>query len=1203
MGHIYNHFGHLSYRNEDDVSQNFIIPLFTGFLGYKLIELLPEIRFPAKQVHSGVHNIGDTKGLSNKPDFIVCLNGDDKNILFVIDSKGTNQNVQDHFEQLRSYTVSVGCNLIILTNGRQFYIYDVNSPLFVADTIEELDVKFDAIKILLSKKQQASKELPAIIAEYHSECRETFSFSTTTPFTPSKHQLLLSDFREYLNAVHEEFRVWQKQPVFENLLSIELHGFNPEELLSFSIFESKETLSPISDRKLYKLHELMDRGKGNVLLLIGQSGVGKSTLLRYITFQASENCLQQLSTDMPIYIELRKINHNTNLSDLIIRALNYYSYSTESLISELQHNNISLLLDGFDEVPESEIIILQHDIEAIKKYCKCLITTRENRIPKIQGQIKFRINPLDDKKVQEIAQHYFAITYYSFLYEVELKGLKSESKNTLLLLLMISVYKSDNTLPPTLVHLTKHIMDSLKSWEQHKEGKYPIRWEVIEKALGKIAYKLVDQQLVTINALGIDKMLTEIIKEYSDLKIINNSITCDKLLEVILATGVLCRNGDEFEFWHRIFLNYFSSLLLAQKIEDDILCINDILHHPHWRVSIIGCSAHLSDSSQLIEFIAYDTWLQSNCLIEAKNVSTHIRELIISKLVERCYSPNIEIRNRAINYLKRIGRTHTLDKFEELFHNCQYNNVKMIALEEFARGKSDYAKKLLYTLTNWKDGSGSIGRYSLCSVVRGLSFFEAQEYMEIIKIWEPLRDMWMEEECVKIFTELFHQNKLNSDVHNAIAQVLFRKINGNEGFINIRGISKILSFCEIEELFPQLIEILQRTDKDYSLTLFEIQVILSGYKSEKIIKQLFELTQDSDATVAHYCAVALKDSCGDVPLELICRVAHNTSNRISAVGIEALSRYPLNEIYEIINGLTDEIHIEYEVPPTTLNLWTIDVVSRQEAYFRLLQNKGILPDYIRKKRIPKFISQVAITIIVETIEQNYMLDEVPYLKQLLNYTTDKKSPDDRTVIRFAKCFNSLGEYQTACEIIEDYIRGDKFLSSFTLSNIIEIMPYFNFEYAEKTLLQLLPRCEIEDENGYYIIKYLETVELIGTPALKQTVKKELENRITLYQSDSSKFVDIERVLRTLSIIGNTEDEEWLINLLNQEPCLKSMELRRAIECLGIYGTEKSIPIIKKYYTLYVDNEMTQHICIVAYESIIMRQGKYQEITHEDLLLT
>ncbi|MBK9249008.1 MAG: NACHT domain-containing protein [Ignavibacteria bacterium] len=1050
MGHIFNHFGHLTYRNEDEVSQNFIIPLFTNFLGYKLNEIIPEMYFPARDFHSGVKKDGTTKVLNHKPDYIFCFDGENEKVLFVVDSKDSDQNVTKHYKQLRSYTVSVGSNLIIITNGSQFYIYDVNSPLFVAETIEELDVKFDAVKILLSKKQHAAKELPAIIADYHNKCRETFTFSTSTPFTPTKQQLLLSDFREYLNAVHEEFRVWQKQPVFENLLSIELHGFNPEELHSFSIFESKETLSPISDRKLYRLHELLDRGKGNVLLLIGQSGVGKSTLLRYITFQASENCLQQLSTDIPIYIELRKINHNTNLSELIIRALNHYSYSTESLIPELQNNNISLLLDGFDEVPESEIITLQHDIEAIKKYCKCLLTTRENRIPKIQGQIKFRINPLDDRKVQEITQHYFATTYYSFLNEVEFKGLKKESKNTLLLLLMISVYKSDNTLPPTLVYLTKHIMDSMKLWEDQKENRIPIRWEIIEKALGEIAYKLVDRQIVTINTQDINKILVEIIKNYSEARSIDSSITCDKLLDVILATGVLCRNGEEFEFWHRIFLNYFSSLLLAKKIEEDINCTDDILHHPLWRVSIIGCSAHLSDSSHLIESIANDSWLQSDCLIEAKKVSAPIRDLIIGKLVERCYSPNIEIRSRAINYLQRIGRTHTFDKFEELFHNCQYNNVKMIALEEFARGKSDGAKKLLFTLTNWKDGSGSIGRYSLCSVVRGLSFFEAQEYMEIIKIWEPLPDIWMEEECVKIFTELFYQNKLNSDVYKAIGQVLFRKINGNEGFINIRGLVKILSLLEIEELFPQLIRILHKTDKDYSLIHHEITVILSGFKNKKIIEQLFELTKDTNSTVANFCAVALKDSCGVVPIEIISNMIQNESDRIKLLGIMSLSRFPLYEIKEIISDLTVEIMNESnELSLCVKDTKTIEIVRRQEAYFSLLQNKGILPDFIRKKQLPIYIAQDTISILVETIEQNHMVDEILYLKQLLSYTIRIESPSDRLFIRFAKCFNSLGEFQIACDIIDDYIRGDRFLSSYILGDLLEILPYYNVEYAEK----------------------------------------------------------------------------------------------------------------------------------------------------------
>ncbi|MBK9249007.1 MAG: hypothetical protein IPM69_13055 [Ignavibacteria bacterium] len=156
---------------------------------------------------------------------------------------------------------------------------------------------------------------------------------------------------------------------------------------------------------------------------------------------------------------------------------------------------------------------------------------------------------------------------------------------------------------------------------------------------------------------------------------------------------------------------------------------------------------------------------------------------------------------------------------------------------------------------------------------------------------------------------------------------------------------------------------------------------------------------------------------------------------------------------------------------------------------------------------------------------------------------------------------------------------------------------------KKILLQLLPSCQNNDKSGYYYTKYLEVVELLGTPNLKETVKKEIENRIDFFRSDRSEFVDIERVLRTLSKIGNSEDEDWLLNLLDQKPYLYSISLCRAIECLGIFGTEKSILFIKKCYSLRVEDNFVQSICIKSYESINMRQGQYREITHEDLLLT
>ncbi len=97
MGRIYNQFGDICFRNEADASNRFVLPLFTEFLGYEEVEILPEELQPAVKIPRNREKSIDGRDAKIKPDFMVALDSDAQQIVFSFDSKGPNESLINDF--------------------------------------------------------------------------------------------------------------------------------------------------------------------------------------------------------------------------------------------------------------------------------------------------------------------------------------------------------------------------------------------------------------------------------------------------------------------------------------------------------------------------------------------------------------------------------------------------------------------------------------------------------------------------------------------------------------------------------------------------------------------------------------------------------------------------------------------------------------------------------------------------------------------------------------------------------------------------------------------------------------------------------------------------------------------------------------------------------------------------------------------------
>ncbi|RZB29279.1 MAG: hypothetical protein AEth_01247 [Candidatus Argoarchaeum ethanivorans] len=828
MGKIFEQFHSLKNENEADVSLNFVIPLLTKYLGFSSEDIKPERDFPARDIFYGRNKLSETKNLrkSQRPDFVVCINSNPK---FVVESKAPNEDLEKHLPQLKSYSIGVGVNFLVITNGIGFRIYDINDLMFEANSIEELDLKFKILKGMLSKDVQSSKSSTEIIKSVDIDKALDRSSEQIIEEERRKRQLKISDFEEYHKYLEREFQKWQILREFQSLSYLEIEQYPPDRLHRFQIYDTSEFRMSdendtsefrMSDEKKYTLSEIEQKFNTPIKIFIGSSGIGKTTLLKYITYTKTRECLSLQNTEIPIYIPLRNFGANLGLKDLIISSLEKGGFNVppDELSELLQKHAFFFLLDAFDEVQEKYLEDVKREIEdfvGIGSH-KFIVTSRETRAINLPCSSRFLINSLEQNEIENLLERYFGGERFGFWSEIARNGLVEESKNTLLLTLMILLYKEDRALPPSRTKIVGKIIEKIKEWEGSKGERLTngLSWGVKEKILSELAYKIVEtQENQTLSEKHVDIVLIPLLNDLEKNREVSRNITKHRVMDDLALTGIVSRNAGVLSFWHRAFLNYFASKALADKYLENPKVLENIKNKLAWEPIIIGSAEHLDDSTEFVETIkGANLFLASACMIEARQISVHTIKDIVSRLVVKCSSPIGAIRYRSIWYLKRIKSEHIADIFFDFLENNKYHDVRKIALEEVAKEKSDRAKRAVYEFINWDEVGFFLGS-TQGSVAKALSNFDADDQLKAIEIWRKEPDIVTGEDCREAIRNIIREGRLTERVKKGLLDFYLEKVE-NDIYKSHKesGLADILIEIGDENFVPKLIESFETRD-------------------------------------------------------------------------------------------------------------------------------------------------------------------------------------------------------------------------------------------------------------------------------------------------------------------------------------------------------------------------------------------------------
>lgn len=518
------------------------------------------------------------------------------------------------------------------------------------------------------------------------------------------------------------------------------------------------------------------------LVILGDPGTGKTTLLRFLAFHFSEPGLKQeepaiTEERIPVFCELRSYDGSYSVSELLIRAvadLGLFDPMPElcqqiacALVQQwLTEGRLLLLLDGLDEVP---IQYRKSVIDSINRFantpegsrCKVVVTSRlSGYLESIHGFgsmfCVYSIQPfwgvekkqsyatlwirlicdVDQEKAQWMANE--------LLLKLQLSsGMHQVADNPLFLRLAIASYCQGYSFNGQLELYRRYLEEVLATREQ---GRNTTRWSKaqLEDCLQHIAWTLQTKGQQTMQVLA--GMLSH-----------ENTNNGEDLLRYLRERlGILATFGYEqgilVDFRHSTFREYFVAQRLATTWRSDCKrtwhFLHPRLHHPEWREAILFLVEVLgnTDATVLVKQILNarspyekelhrDLQLAAACLTTVAEIDPGVRGIILTQLL-RLYLEWLSVQ---VKYPKDIGvdLKGAIQRAEAAFsttHDDERAEITRILLDVSQSGYWD-SEGL------FKRSGGSLYRYvqqlpffihlSILFEVRfGLTIFYSQSYWQ-----------------------------------------------------------------------------------------------------------------------------------------------------------------------------------------------------------------------------------------------------------------------------------------------------------------------------------------------------------------------------------------------------------------------------------------------------------------------------------------
>jgi NACHT domain/Type I restriction enzyme R protein N terminus (HSDR_N) len=1177
MGKAFERFGALRFENEQEVNQNFLIPLLTEFLGYALEEILPEYNFRTVQFQVNRRNSITIENLLARPDYVLTLDGDQ--YVCVCECKAPDQTLDEHLGQLVAYCSAVGTNLLLITNGSDLRVYDAHALIFQARDIGQLDLQFKQLDILISRR--SAERLKVLDRIRLSDPTAAGVGEDVHAARASSVAVAISDYREYLHRVVRDVPASADLPqALREAFGTGLRTSSAEIPHQFGSAEGRSNSRP------YSVRDLLDQDVFQRLLLVGESGIGKSSLMRQLVVEQARRCLALESDVLPVLVELRR--HTGGRVEPLIQD-SFARFGATVTIDEirrlLSQNRMLLLLDAYDEAFDMTAPTLDRALESIVDIAgnsRIIVTTRPFCHPRIGFGSELHFEPLTGDAITKfLALQLGREAQSQFIVELKRNHLWGEASNTLLLSFLVLLYQRSRRLPSSRGQILAEVIDGVNKWEESKPERLRagLRWRGVKLMLERLAFRVVGAgDGYRLDLAAVDAVVSETLAELKQVSRAPQTLTIDDALREMEATGFVRCEAQGIIFWHRALMEYFAASEAARRLDTAQLDPEPLAHFVAWDAVLPMALARASAASALIRSVApVNIFCAAHALAEMEAPEGALVDDVTAGLASRCRSAVHSNRHEAATLLCRL-RGGPVDLVLRRLLDDAPVGVQMIALREIARRGLPEAREIVSGRIDWEPATlfflEGVPQSAVLEALGELGDAESQR--AILTQWKARRDMFTSGAAATALIATIERGTFVTEMRDALVDWLLS--DSDEHLMNRCGdIARVLIRLGDTSIATRLADCVERSAGDGSIVNMHAERILASFDDAKVVGLLLGRAANEALPVGARIRFArvLSESQASLPVEGLRALFDGTDNhRLRAFALAGLSRHPYPQIEALV-------HAALLVPQST----QVDQLGWEYAFlqataFRVLAHHHRLDLLLSERFHPSVLWDLGIDALVEAVSQQRLVTFSGWFKELL----DKVSAS-RLKTRLAYALADLGEVTTAVALI-DRILVDAAQEAFVPHEVVQGAHRLPEAQALRLVREVWSQTTVESGDGGHLRDVcIEALERIGSHAaceelcgLAEQVAQEPES------------LEIERTLRGVALLATSAKEEWLLDFLARHPTLEKFGHNRALYALGFIGTEKAIPALERFGGQGASEE-ARDMCFRSIQAIYRRRGR------------
>lgn len=320
---------------------------------------------------------------------------------------------------------------------------------------------------------------------------------------------------------------------------------------------------------------------GRAIVISGNAGSGKTTLLKHLFLDS----IKEKSESIPFFIELRKANDyvgKSTFEDFVYQQVQDINLevSRTSFENILRNEECVFFLDGYDEVNHDKRKWLFNEISKfINKFDQQIImTSRPNSFIAWNQFSELNMKPLSQEKAIDIIKVLIndieERALESFIDDVESNlFIKNEFflSNPLLLTILLITYNQTCEIPSETHLFYKNAYDELyqkhdasKGWFRRKRHSN-ITKDEFTKVLCALSFLTYCEGKYHFRD---DKEVIGFIRDALKIIDLKNASPKGILRDLIESCSMLIQDGQEIQYIHKSFQEYFSSLFIVRSKTD-----------------------------------------------------------------------------------------------------------------------------------------------------------------------------------------------------------------------------------------------------------------------------------------------------------------------------------------------------------------------------------------------------------------------------------------------------------------------------------------------------------------------------------------------------------------------------------------------------------------------------------------------------------